>query len=228
MYKLLSLFSESEQDYRLQRLAKVLIEKQQVRSEAADEKQVVISHEGAITDISAQDHVAEGEITDISAQDHVAEGEITDKSAQDHAAKEPNIVSLHPDLLKTSQQVVSPGVQRNLPTSNANTMVISEPGENVSSESRMKDPNREILQLLQKNADKIKHDLGQYAPLTIWDFAGQFAFYTTHQLFLSRRAISLLVSDLSGHVDDMVDDEFFFDEKGKMECRVLGEFAITV
>ena len=171
-----------------------------MRSEAADEKQDVSSHEGEITDISTQDLDAE----------------------------EPNIVSPHPDLLKTGQHVGSPGELRSLQKSNANTVVISEPGENVSSESRMKDPNREILQLLQKNADKIKHDLGKYAPLTMWDFAGQYAFYTTHQMFLSRRAIYLLVSDLSGHIDDTVDDEFYFDEKGKMKCQVLGEFRANI
>ncbi|KAL3887684.1 hypothetical protein ACJMK2_000078, partial [Sinanodonta woodiana] len=213
---------ESEQDYRLQRLAKVLIEKQQVQSEAADEKQDVSSHEGEITDISTQDLDAEkpnivsphpelqktGQQVRSEAADEKQvvipqEGDVADISGQDHVAEEPDLVSPHPDLLKTSQQVGSPGELRSLPKSNANTVVRSEPGKNVSIESRMKDPNREILQLLQKNADKIKHDLGKYAPLTMWDFAGQYAFYTTHQMFLSRRAIYLLVTDLSGQIDDM-------------------------
>ncbi|KAL3887647.1 hypothetical protein ACJMK2_000043, partial [Sinanodonta woodiana] len=213
---------ESEQDYRLQRLAKVLIEKQQVQSEAADEKQDVSSHEGEITDISTRDLDAEkpnivsphpelqktGQQVRSEAADEKQvvipqEGDVADISGQDHVAEEPDLVSPHPDLLKTSQQVGSPGELRSLPKSNANTVVRSEPGKNVSIESRMKDPNREILQLLQKNADKIKHDLGKYAPLMMWDFAGQYAFYTTHQMFLSRRAIYLLVSDLSGQIDDM-------------------------
>ncbi|KAL3887633.1 hypothetical protein ACJMK2_000029, partial [Sinanodonta woodiana] len=230
---------ESEQEYRLQRLAKVLIEKQ-VRSEAADEKQDVSSHEGEITDISTQDLDAEEpnivsphpdlqktgqQVLSKTADEKQVvipqEGDVADISGQDHVAEEPDLVSPHPDLLKTSQQVGSPGELRSLPKSNANTVVRSDPGKNVSIESRMKDPNREILQLLQKNADKIKHDLGKYAPLTMWDFAGQYAFYTTHQMFLSRRAIYLLVTDLSGQIDDMVDDEFYFDEKGKRECRVL-------
>ncbi|KAL3887649.1 hypothetical protein ACJMK2_000045 [Sinanodonta woodiana] len=238
---------ESEQDYRLQRLAKVLIEKQQVRSEAADEKHDVIPQKGEIIDISTQDLDAEEpnivsphpdlQKTGQQALSKTAdeklvvipqEGDVADISGQDHVAEEPDLVSPYPDLLKTSQQVGSPGELRSLPKSNANTVVRSDPGKNVSIESCMKDPNREILQLLQKNADKIKHDLGKYAPLTMWDFAGQYAFYTTHQMFLSRRAIYLLVSDLSGHIDDMVDDEFYFDDKGKRECRVLGEFRADI
>ncbi|KAL3887882.1 hypothetical protein ACJMK2_000271, partial [Sinanodonta woodiana] len=230
---------ESEQDYRLQRLAKVLIEKQ-VRSEAADDKQDVSSHEVEITDISTQGLDAEEpdivsphpdlqktsqQVRSKTADEKQVvipqEGEVTDISGLDYVAEEPSIVSPHTDLFKTSQHAGSPGILRNLPKSNANAMVMSEPEETVSSESRMKDTNREILQLLQKNADKIKHDLGKYAPLTIWDFAGQYAFYTTHQMFLSRRAIYLLVSDLSGRIDDLVDDECYFDMKGKMKCRVL-------
>ncbi|XP_060604987.1 uncharacterized protein LOC132757658 [Ruditapes philippinarum] len=53
------------------------------------------------------------------------------------------------------------------------------------------------------------------ADVSIWDFAGQYVFYATHQVFLSRRAVYLLVTDISKHVEDTVkDDDCFLDSKG--------------
>ncbi|XP_060553613.1 probable serine/threonine-protein kinase roco8 isoform X3 [Ruditapes philippinarum] len=44
------------------------------------------------------------------------------------------------------------------------------------------------------------------ADVSIWDFAGQTEFYDTHQVFLSKRAIYLLVTDMSKQVNDIVED----------------------
>ena len=81
-----------------------------------------------------------------------------------------------------------------------------------------------MLKLLQQNPNKAKEDISKHAHLTILDFAGQYAFYTTHQMFLSRRAIYLLVSDASKAVNDLVVDECYFDSKGAMKFKVHGEF----
>ncbi|XP_013393768.1 probable serine/threonine-protein kinase pats1 [Lingula anatina] len=40
--------------------------------------------------------------------------------------------------------------------------------------------------------------------LTLWDFGGQYVFYTTHQTFLTWRAVYLLVFDLTKDLNDPV------------------------
>ena len=61
------------------------------------------------------------------------------------------------------------------------------------------------------------------AVVSIWDFGGQFVFYTTHQMFLSHRAIYILVSNFSQHIDDLVmDDEPYFDCSGTQSLRMEG------
>ncbi|XP_053391112.1 uncharacterized protein LOC123546758, partial [Mercenaria mercenaria] len=58
------------------------------------------------------------------------------------------------------------------------------------------------------------------ADLSVWDFAGQYVFYGTHQIFLSRRAIYLLVTDLSQQVDSVVDDDCYIDSRGETRCKI--------
>ncbi|KAL3887960.1 hypothetical protein ACJMK2_000345, partial [Sinanodonta woodiana] len=80
---------------------------------------------------------------------------------------------------------------------------------------KTKDAMMEILRLVNENADKLVKDIEKYAKLSIWDFAGQYAFYTTHQMFLSSRAIYLLVIDLSQQITDLIqDDKCFLDADG--------------
>ncbi|KAL3889773.1 hypothetical protein ACJMK2_002101 [Sinanodonta woodiana] len=76
-----------------------------------------------------------------------------------------------------------------------------------------------MIQLLKENVNKIE-GASENSLLTIWDFAGQYAFYTTHQTFLTRRAIYILVSDVSVQVTDLVADDCYFDSKGLMKCQV--------
>ncbi|XP_053391745.1 uncharacterized protein LOC128554496 [Mercenaria mercenaria] len=62
------------------------------------------------------------------------------------------------------------------------------------------------------------------ADLSLWDFAGQYVFYSTHRLFLSRRAIYLLVTDISKDVNEIVKDEScVVDCNGIKQWTVSGE-----
>ncbi|KAL3888894.1 hypothetical protein ACJMK2_001254, partial [Sinanodonta woodiana] len=83
-----------------------------------------------------------------------------------------------------------------------------------------KDTVMEILQLVNEHSSQLEGDTVESAALTLWDFAGQYVFYTTHQTFLTRRAIYLLVIDLSQQVTDLVDDECYIDAKGIQLCKV--------
>ncbi|XP_053390986.1 uncharacterized protein LOC128553824 [Mercenaria mercenaria] len=57
--------------------------------------------------------------------------------------------------------------------------------------------------------------------LSLWDFAGQNVFYATHQVFFSRRAIYLLVTNISKHIDETVDDDpWHADCSGETKCKV--------
>ncbi|KAK3608707.1 hypothetical protein CHS0354_013641, partial [Potamilus streckersoni] len=93
--------------------------------------------------------------------------------------------------------------------------------EEESSRTEKKDAVIEILHLINQHAEKLEKDTVKYAALSIWDFAGQYAFYTTHQTFLSSRALYLLVIDLNQQITDLIeDDKCFLDIEGIKPCKV--------
>ncbi|XP_053392169.1 probable serine/threonine-protein kinase roco5, partial [Mercenaria mercenaria] len=63
------------------------------------------------------------------------------------------------------------------------------------------------------------------ADLSVWDFAGQYAFYATHQVFLSRRAVYLLVTDMSKHMEDIVKDDHCFPDSDGAKSWRISEFV---
>ena len=81
-----------------------------------------------------------------------------------------------------------------------------------------------IFQLLVQRDDREDlSDLNKYADLSIWDFAGQYAFYGTHQIFLSPRSVYLLVIDLSKTIDSLVcDDTCSKDTDGENRMKISG------
>ncbi|XP_060575968.1 uncharacterized protein LOC132733345 [Ruditapes philippinarum] len=63
--------------------------------------------------------------------------------------------------------------------------------------------------------------------LEIWDFAGQFVFYATHTLFHSKRAVYLLVFDLSTPLSSVVTDSEFPMETGDKTMEQFIKFWIN-
>ena len=73
-------------------------------------------------------------------------------------------------------------------------------------------------------ADAVNTDDQQdYANVSVWDFGGQFVFYTTHQMFLTHRAIYILISNMSQLIEGVViDDEPYFDCSGSQSFKTEG------
>ncbi|KAK3594834.1 hypothetical protein CHS0354_002885 [Potamilus streckersoni] len=187
---------DSEQDYRLQRLATVLNDIQLTKGRIGKSKQVLILSQGK-TDTNACDK------EDVSIKNHDrAYIAFEDKNTEVIYSRSPqqDFSQYHKATDVQQEEFPSSPVQRKFTQSETNTVA--------------------MLKLLQENAYKVKEDTDKFSPLTIWDFAGQYAFYTTHQTFLTRRAIYVLVSDVSGHVTDLVADECYFDSEGIMKCKV--------
>ncbi|XP_052813150.1 uncharacterized protein LOC128240533 [Mya arenaria] len=61
--------------------------------------------------------------------------------------------------------------------------------------------------------------------ISMWDFAGQYIFYATHQVFLTPRAVYLLVLDLTKDLDDFVIDEEFPLEAPEMQGRLVKDYG---
>ncbi|KAL3889695.1 hypothetical protein ACJMK2_002024 [Sinanodonta woodiana] len=189
----------SEQDYRLQRIARVLNEKHSEAGKVADEL-VLNPLEEDKTEIREDRHAA------------VKYGQA-------------KLLNYHSSEKYIDQELSYATNQRVESTSHEQDESTSHQQEESSSDVVQMKPNESnkntiaMIQLLKENVNKIE-GTGENSLLTIWDFAGQYAFYTTHQTFLTRRAIYLLVSDASGQVTDFVADDCYFDSKGIMKCQV--------
>ncbi|KAL3889406.1 hypothetical protein ACJMK2_001750, partial [Sinanodonta woodiana] len=133
---------------------------------------------------------------------------VTSKEDKEHP-KHDHLVRAEPII---SQDVLPPHSQPvQSPDARVDQQSISETGATRNE----KDTVMEILQLVNENSGKFEKDFIDYAALALWDFAGQSVFYTTHQTFLTSRAIYLLVIDLSQQITDLIkDDECLLDIEG--------------
>ncbi|XP_030844784.1 probable serine/threonine-protein kinase roco4 [Strongylocentrotus purpuratus] len=66
---------------------------------------------------------------------------------------------------------------------------------------------REQVHLKEIETVRTDSGRGEGVSLSIWDFAGQDIYYTTHQVFLTWRAIYVIVFDLSRRLDSVVPPE---------------------
>ncbi|KAL3889501.1 hypothetical protein ACJMK2_001839, partial [Sinanodonta woodiana] len=195
---------DSEQDYEIQRLVKVLNENYQMSGSVADQEQDAISPQQKTMDQNLIGIVAE----------YDKNKEVLDQRSQQNISHNLSSTASHP------KESPSTDVQRNHTIPENNTIPGREPGENIAIESHKRDPLREMLQVVKENPDKLKQDVRKYARLTILDFAGQYSFYTTHQMFLTRRAIYLMVLNVSEQITDDVEDDCYLDTAGKIKCKV--------
>ncbi|KAL3855879.1 hypothetical protein ACJMK2_015076 [Sinanodonta woodiana] len=98
------------------------------------------------------------------------------------------------------------------PDSGKNVYIHRTEGSHESALSRAHNLSKKqlnkIAEILQK-VDKTGKVRTHPCMISVWDFAGQFIFYATHQLFLCPRAVYLLVFDLSKPLElEVVDEDF--------------------
>ncbi|KAK3582750.1 hypothetical protein CHS0354_039792 [Potamilus streckersoni] len=74
--------------------------------------------------------------------------------------------------------------------------------ESDTCEKKM-DTLMELYQLVTKNADRLE-SMEEYVPLSVLDFVGDHAFYTTHQMLMTSHAVYLLVVDLNQLVSELI------------------------
>lgn len=77
------------------------------------------------------------------------------------------------------------------------------------------------MKKLKSSKQKCAREMGK---VSIWDFGGQFVFYSTHQIFLSARAIYIIVLDISKELTEKVTDECFLDSAGVQFSTIQGIF----
>ncbi|VDI37206.1 Hypothetical predicted protein, partial [Mytilus galloprovincialis] len=99
------------------------------------------------------------------------------------------------------QNVTKPGVIRKLKNFFGITKKVKEVKVSITKET--------LLQKTSEVGGKKLHDKN-VAPIIIWDFGGQDVFYSTHQTFLTYRAIYIIVLDGSRNLDH-VDDRLYIE-----------------
>ncbi|KAL3854599.1 hypothetical protein ACJMK2_013863 [Sinanodonta woodiana] len=131
-------------------------------------------------------------------------------------------IPAHHDVLAKAYQDTDEDVMPTLsqPVESHIEISIHEASSDIGRENEKKDAVMEIIQLINENSEKLVKSMEEYAKLGIWDFAGQYVFYTTHQTFLSYRAVYLLVIDLSQQITAFIEDECFIDAAGLKLCQV--------
>jgi hypothetical protein len=149
---------------------------------------------------------------------HNQHNQLVSKERNDGHPQHDRPVSAQPN---TNQKEVKPPSSQ--PVKSPIVRLDPEDSSGIDSKNNQKDTVMEILQLVNEKSGKLEKDTDESAALALWDFAGQYVFYTTHQTFLTRRAIYLLVVDLSQQVTDPVDDECYLDAKGIKLCNVHGK-----
>lgn len=86
----------------------------------------------------------------------------------------------------------------------------------------------EIKEDLSKVIDAMKSESSQntYGQISVWDFGGDFIFYTTHQTFLSPRGIYLVVVDITKMLFDEYQDRDCYVDISGLQYLKMGEYIV--
>ncbi|XP_060581954.1 uncharacterized protein LOC132738467 [Ruditapes philippinarum] len=95
--------------------------------------------------------------------------------------------------------------------------MVDETDTQTSNTDYLKTAQRVLQEAKESNANKAKT-----AIVSLWDFAGQFVYYATHQLFFSPRSIYLLVVNMEDGELDKTLDGWYMDLTGKDSIEAQG------
>ncbi|KAL4217307.1 hypothetical protein ACF0H5_023758 [Mactra antiquata] len=117
------------------------------------------------------------------------------------------------------------------PVSNGDKMVLSYEIDTDNNDIARYKFSEGTLKMIETTFGRRRHEsktdskLDRLGFISMWDFAGQFIFYATHQVFLSPRAVYLLVLDLSKGLDQFVEDEEYPFECNDMQGRLVKDYG---
>ncbi|CAC5384010.1 unnamed protein product [Mytilus coruscus] len=115
--------------------------------------------------------------------------------------------------------VTKPGLIRRLKTFFGVTKKVGEVKVSITKEKLLKMSSKVGRKKLQSK---------KIAPIIIWDFGGQDVFYSTHQTFLTYRAIYMIVLDGSRQLDDpCIGDQYLPGKTGQKTARDYLRFWIN-
>ncbi|XP_053388443.1 uncharacterized protein LOC128551565 [Mercenaria mercenaria] len=134
-----------------------------------------------------------------------------------------NPVLVHASVEKRGRTTVEKGDRNDAASLHHESSLIPEV-EDEQIQAQQKPNQRQYVLDLVNNTRKDQEDNINKIHISVWDFAGQYAFYNTHQVFFARRAVYLIVTNMSQDLQEEVDDSCCEDSKGAWKLRVI-DFA---
>ena len=128
------------------------------------------------------------DVVHIESSEDFAKRDISDLISASSTSVEANTANLDGDKLSTVSK-------DSRSTETSHVEIFSNPKPSTDSITGMPDDIATLIEVLLREVDKAEDKEDLYSVL--WDFGGQSVYYATHPLFLTPRAIYLLVTDLS-------------------------------
>eukprot|EP00057_Strongylocentrotus_purpuratus_P009613 XP_011664087.1 PREDICTED: uncharacterized protein LOC105438229 [Strongylocentrotus purpuratus] len=156
----------------------------------------------------------------VAAEDEYIKGRVDTKEKRLTMTPTQDQESLEPHIDTTLARGLNPVEAEEFVLDNVEAPKAKEEDENMPNQiaSLVEKMLKEQFHLKEIGTERIHRDIGEGVSLSIWDFAGQDIYYTTHQVFLTWRAIYVIVFDLSRSLDSVVPpesrDEYYEMAKG--------------
>ncbi|XP_060582317.1 uncharacterized protein LOC132738745 [Ruditapes philippinarum] len=94
-------------------------------------------------------------------------------------------------------------------------------GETTKAKEKRNDKLKMLMEEVLQNEEK------GAVNVSIWDFAGQDMFYSTHQVFLCKRAVYLLITDISKYIKENVKDHWSEEESTERQVSEYIDFWLN-
>ncbi|XP_030844818.1 uncharacterized protein LOC100888746 [Strongylocentrotus purpuratus] len=145
----------------------------------------------------------------VEAEDEYIKGRVDTKVKMLNVTPTQDQESLEPNSDTTLDRGLNPVKAEGFVLDNMEATKATEEDDNMPNQisSLVEKMLKEQVHLKEIGTDRTDSGRGEGVSLSIWDFAGQDIYYTTHQVFLTWRAIYVIVFDLSRSLDSVVPSE---------------------